>query len=87
MKHLGLKLGSKSVHATKLSDTLSGRHLYDQAKKWNQECIRTVQFLKISLLFKKTSQLQSVCLLLVMLVMVGGVVTNWLTVALFGEGV
>ena len=90
MKHLGLKLGSKSVHATKLSDTLSGGHLYDQAKKWNQGYIRTVQSIKIWLLFKKTSQLQRVCLLLVMLVMGGlreggGVVTNWLTVALFGE--
>ena len=64
MKHLGLK-----VYATKLSDTLSGGHLYDQAKKWDQDYIGTVQFIKIWLLFKKTSQLQSVCLLLVMLVM------------------
>ena len=59
------------MYATKLSDTLSGRHLYDQAKKWNQDYIRTVQCIKIWLLFKKTSQLQRVCLLFVMLVMGG----------------
>ena len=71
---MGLKLGSTSVHATKLSDTLSGRHLYDQAKKWNQDyIIRTVQCAKIWLLFKKTSQLQRVCLLLMMLVRGDGV--------------
>ena len=60
-------LSTKTVYATKISDTLSGRHLYDQAKKWNQDyIIRTVQCIKIWLLFKKASQLQSVCLLLVM---------------------
>ena len=81
VKHLGLKLGSKSVHATKLSDTLSGGHLYDQAKKWNQGYIRTVQSIKIWLLFKKTSQLQRVCLLLVMLVM-GGLLVKEVSVRL-----